>query len=197
VWLDQPALRALRILTEVAERRNVTQRALSKTLDIALGLTNLYLKRLVRKGYIKVSTIPPNRLTYLLTPKGIAEKTRLTYEYMEYSLRLYRQTRAHLRAGLQPLAARGARRIVLCGTGEAAELAYLTMTELGLTVAGIMDTEPRTDTFLGLPVLTVSEALARGVDAVVVATFTPQESIVQTLVEQGVERDKIVLLRRG
>lgn len=112
---------------------------LAQKLAIALGLTNLYLKRLAREGYIKVTTIPPNRIKYLLTPKGIAEKTRLTYAYMEYSLQLYRQTRVALRESLIPLAQAGHRRVVLCGTGEMAELAYLTLRELGLELAGVVD----------------------------------------------------------
>ena len=95
--MDQASQRDLRILREISESQDITQRGLAKTLGIALGLTNLYLKRLARKGYIKISTIPPNRLKYLLTPQGIAEKSRLTYEYISFSLVLYRQTRQQLR----------------------------------------------------------------------------------------------------
>ncbi len=49
---------------------SVTQRNLAKKLGIALGLTNLYLKRLARKGYIKLKTVPPKRIKYYLTLKG-------------------------------------------------------------------------------------------------------------------------------
>lgn len=77
--MDQVSQLDLKILTEIAERKDVTQRSLSFSLGIALGLTNLYLKRLTRKGYIKLTTIPPNRIKYLSTPKGITQKTRLTF----------------------------------------------------------------------------------------------------------------------
>src|SRR3990172_1243000 len=130
--MDQSSQRDLKILTEIAQSQNVTQRGLSQNLGIALGLTNLYLKRLVRKGYVKITTIPPNRLKYLITPQGIAQKTRLTYEYMSFSLVLYRETRQALREALQPLVEQGLRRIALYGAGEAAELAYLTLREFGL-----------------------------------------------------------------
>ena len=63
------------------------------------GLTNIYLKRLVRKGYIKCVNVQSNRITYLITPRGIAEKARLTYEFMDYSLHLYGEVRQHLRVG--------------------------------------------------------------------------------------------------
>jgi DNA-binding MarR family transcriptional regulator len=121
--VDQASQRDLKILTEIAERLDITQRGLSKSLGIALGLTNLYLKRLARKGYIKISTIAPNRLKYLLTPQGIAEKSRLTYQYVTLSLALSRETRKKLRASLQPLLGDGLKRVALYGTGEACELA--------------------------------------------------------------------------
>ncbi|MGQ0695330.1 MAG: winged helix-turn-helix transcriptional regulator, partial [Nitrospiraceae bacterium] len=82
--------RDLLLLNEVERNGSVTQRSLATKLGVALGLTNLYLKRLARKGYIKITTIPPHRIRYLLTPQGLAEKSRLTYQYMQYSLSHYR-----------------------------------------------------------------------------------------------------------
>ena len=63
-------------------------------LGIALGLANAYLKRCVKKGLIKVSQVPANRYAYYLTPKGFAEKSRLTAEYLSVSFNLFRDTRA-------------------------------------------------------------------------------------------------------
>src|SRR5256885_8109434 len=88
--------RELRVLEAISANERTTQRGLAAHLGIALGLANLYLKRLVRKGYIKCVTVPSNRVLYLITPKGIAEKTRLTYEFMEYSLQVFREGRKHL-----------------------------------------------------------------------------------------------------
>lgn len=63
--------RDLLLLSEVERDGAVTQRSLSTKLGVALGLTNLYLKRLARKGYIKITTIPSHRARYLLTPQGL------------------------------------------------------------------------------------------------------------------------------
>jgi DNA-binding MarR family transcriptional regulator len=56
----------------------VSQRSLAKVLGIAIGLTSLIVKRLVRKGWVRVIHIKPNRVRYLITPAGIAEKTRMS-----------------------------------------------------------------------------------------------------------------------
>src|SRR5262249_61580513 len=99
--------RDLEILTAIEEGGPLTQRALAQRLGVALGLTNLYLKRLAKKGAIKIVEFPRKpatrkRLRYLLTPTGMAEKTRLTYEHMAYSLHLYRRARPAPRAALRP-----------------------------------------------------------------------------------------------
>src|SRR4051794_23826620 len=66
--MDIEAHRDLQLLEAVEQNARVTQRTLATKLGIALGLTNIYLKRLVRKGYIKCVNVQSNRITYLLTP---------------------------------------------------------------------------------------------------------------------------------
>ena len=66
----------LGVLTAIEEDDRATQRAISEDLGIALGLTNAYLKRCVKKGFIKVRQIPANRYAYYLTPQGFAEKSQ-------------------------------------------------------------------------------------------------------------------------
>ena len=192
--MNQASQRDLKILTEIGERGDVTQRGLSRSLGIALGLTNLYVKRLVRKGYIKITNIPAHRLKYLVTPKGLAQKTRLTYEYMSFSLSLYRETRHRLREALHPVISGGLKRVALCGTDEAAELAYLTLKEIGLEpIAVFADTGP--PTFFDLPVRPIHELLAVDVDRVVIVTFsTADDRPVQQVMRLGLPREKLIVL---
>src|SRR5437879_5169735 len=129
--MDLEAHRDLQLLEAVEQNARVTQRTLATKLGIALGLTNIYIKRLVRKGCIKCVNVQSNRIAYLITPRGVAEKARLTYEFMQYSLHLFGEVRQHLRTALQECA-RANRRVALCGRGEAAELAYLSLTDSGL-----------------------------------------------------------------
>ncbi|HEV8674904.1 MAG TPA: winged helix-turn-helix transcriptional regulator [Methylomirabilota bacterium] len=192
--MDPGARRELEILLTLAEERPVTQRALAQRLGIALGLANLYLKRLARKGYIKVTTIPPNRIKYLLTPQGLTEKTRLTYEYMRYSVRLYAEARQTLRDSLGPLARDGRKRIALYGTGEAAELAYLTLKELGLEPVLFLDGGGG-KAFLGHPVRDLRDVSGDQYDCLVLATLDPPGKLVAELEACGVAPGRVVTLR--
>ncbi len=192
--------RDLEILTAISEGRPLTQRVLAQRLGVALGLTNLCLKRLSRKGYIKIVSFghkpaARKRLRYLLTPKGIVEKTRLTYDHVSYALRLYSRARQTLRESLSLLPEHGAKRVAMYGVGEAAELAYLTLREVGLEPVGVF-AEPAGGQFLGFPVRPVAELDDADFDSLVVATFDRPELQVDELTRRGVPLSKIVTLRR-
>ncbi|OGL09715.1 MAG: hypothetical protein A3I14_17820 [Candidatus Rokubacteria bacterium RIFCSPLOWO2_02_FULL_73_56] len=196
--MERSEERHLEILTVIGEADSLTQRALAQRLGVALGLTNLYLKRLAHKGFIKVVEFPRKpkarrRLRYLLTPRGLAEKTRLTYQYMDRSLALYRRARGTLREALAHLPANGDRRIALYGTGEAAELAYLTLREAGLEPVGVFARKAE-GVFLGLPVRDWRELATEDVDRIVVATFDKPRLHVPELLALGIAAEKLLTL---
>ena len=192
--MDREAHRDLRLLEAVHQDSRVTQRGLASQLGMALGLANIYLKRMVRKGFIKVVNVQPNRITYLITPRGIAEKARLTYEFMDYSLHLYGEVRQHLRAALQDCAAAG-QRVAICGRGEAAEIAYLSLKETGLEPVAVFDSEGGRE-FLGMPVRPIAEHNQVEFDLIIVATLDPASTKVADLLGAGVPESKLYPLRR-
>jgi len=185
--------RDLLLLSAVGKDAYVTQRSLATHLGVALGLTNLYLRRLAHKGYIKITTIPTHRIAYLLTARGLAEKSKLTYQYMQYSLSYYREVRQRLNQVLCELLLGGAKRIVVYGTGELAELTYLTLREKDLTVVGFVGDEQR-QTFLSYPLWSV-EVLGRCTyDAVLITDLADVKKIHARLLSAGVPKNKIVTL---
>jgi DNA-binding MarR family transcriptional regulator len=187
------ARRQLTVLDAIHRDQHVTQRHLSAKLGIALGLTNIYLKRLVRMGYIKCVNIQANRLLYLLTPQGIAEKSRLTFEFMLYSLRLYRGVRRHLGSILLACTKRGAGRVAVYGTGEAAEIIYLSLKEQGLEPVAIFTAEGG-GTFLGIPVLPIDECSRVSFDCLLVASLHTPDALLLDLVRAGVAPDKLITM---
>jgi hypothetical protein len=192
--MDLEAHRDLKLLEAVQEDAHVTQRGLATKLGIALGLANMYVKRLMHKGYIKCVNVQPNRISYLITPQGIREKARLTYEFMDYSLHLYREVRQHLRQAMRECAAAG-RRVAIFGRGEAAELAYLCLKESGLEPVAIFDHEGGHE-FLGMPVLPIEHHEQIEYDLIIVATLEAPEPHVLRLARKGVPREKLFSLRR-
>lgn len=130
----------LGVLGAVERNPAVTQRSVASELGIALGLANAYLKRCIRKGLIKVGQAPARRYAYYLTPKGFAEKSRLTANYLAHSFSFFRRARAECGALLATAAARGEHRIALIGESDLSEIARLIAREHAVEVAGIVQT---------------------------------------------------------
>jgi DNA-binding MarR family transcriptional regulator len=193
--VDIEARRNLQTLEAIANDAQITQRTLAGQLGIALGLTNIYLRRLVRKGYVKCVNLQSNRLRYLLTPTGIAEQTRLTYEFMDYSLALYKQVRQHLRSVLAPAVLANRRRIAVYGTGEAAELAYLSIAELGLELVGVFDAGA-CGSFLGRDVRSIDRHHEVAFDLLLIANLERSDSLLEHMVALGIPRERLVTLRQ-
>src|SRR5262249_27106156 len=80
----------LGLLSSVEEDGARSQRRIAAELGIALGLVNAYLKRCVKKGFVKVHEVPARRYAYYLTPQGFAEKSRLTVQYLSDSFTFFR-----------------------------------------------------------------------------------------------------------
>lgn len=190
--------RDLIILNAIAVNDRLTQRHLARELGVAVSLANLYVRRLALKGFIRIINVRPNRLRYLLTPKGIAEKTRLAYTYLSRTFERYREARQSLREALRPLAENGLKRIAFYGTGEAAEVAYVCLKETGVDLDSVFDAASG-DWFLGLPVRGLEELVPNNFDRIVITFFNTQEATearVEELLRRGVSHDQIVTLQR-
>src|SRR4030066_590211 len=111
--------KSLLLLDEISKGEPLSQRDLSKRLGIALGLVNSYMKNLVAKGYITVKTIPAKRYAYYLTPKGFAEKTRLTYHLLQDVTNLYREARRAFKELFNRLYIEGVKSVLFAGADEA------------------------------------------------------------------------------
>jgi hypothetical protein len=190
------ARRALRLLEAVAEDSAITQRGLASKLGVALGLANLYLKRLVRRPS-RASTC--GRIGCIFSPEGISEK-RASHA-SSWSIALALQKPAHLHFALTPMIRSGAQRFAIYGTGEAAELAYLSLREHGLEPAAIFDgagtPEDGTGTreFLGMRVHDISAHGDVQFDLLIVATLDNPQSEIDALVKRGLARDQLVTVR--
>ncbi|MGH8637178.1 MAG: hypothetical protein ACREUZ_08600, partial [Burkholderiales bacterium] len=144
-----------RLLAGVASGRPVSQRSLARELGVALGLTNLLMQRLARKGWIRIVRGTRNRVLYFITPAGLAEKARMSREYFQRSVEFYAETRDRIRQSIEQLAAKTAagerRRLAFFGAGEVAEVGYVVLAETGLDLVAVVD-DDRARPFFGVPV---------------------------------------------
>ena len=151
----------LSVLTSVERDSAITQRRLAHELGIALGLANAYLRRCVRKGLVKMRQVPINRYAYYLTPQGLAEKSRLTTEYLAVSFDFFRRARGDCAVLFRHCEARGWRTVALYGAGDLAEIAILSAGDTAVEVCCVIDPEQSGRRCGGLPVVADVEAALR------------------------------------
>ena len=165
---------SLLLLSSIESDESVTQRSLAVRLGIAVGLTNAYFKRCVRKGWVKAQAIPAKRYAYYLTPQGFSEKSRLVGEYLTSSLGFFRNARAQCAECLAYSQSRGWRRVALVGAGDLTEIATLAAIGQPVDLTLVIAPGHNGETVAGLTVATDLER-AKDFDAVLLTDIiTPQ-----------------------
>jgi DNA-binding MarR family transcriptional regulator len=162
----------LGLLDAVEQDHAQSQRLLASELGNALGQVNAYLKRCVKKGLVKVRGAPARRYAYYLTPQGLAEKSRLTVEYLSYSFGFFRQARTDCSGLFRAAKAGGVNRVVFAGQSDLAEIAALCAMEQGIKIVGVVQEGATQREFIGLPVFDNFDAVSGVFDAVLVTDVT-------------------------
>lgn len=193
--MDQDKLRTLKLLEAIDSSDPPTQRELARDLNISLGLVNAFIKRLAKKGYFKITTIPKKRAKYLLTPKGAVEKSRLTYEYIRYSVGFYREIREMLIDLFGKLEKAGVEKIALYGCGEVAELAHLFLQNTSIKLGGVFDQKPDGRKFFGHRVENYEKLANDGYEYVLITQTEDIQTHFDRLVDLGVKPECILHLR--
>ena len=181
----------LEILDVVQKQSDVSQRHLAQHLGVALGLANSYLKRCVRKGLIKITEAPANRYLYYLTPKGFAEKSRLTAQYLSYSFSFYRRASESCARVFGQCRVQGWRRLLLCGVSDLAEIATLRAGEQGVVIVGFYDPRSERRLYLDRPVWREFGAVDTH-DACMVTDFMAPQMIYDHLASR-MDRSRVVV----
>jgi DNA-binding MarR family transcriptional regulator len=127
-------LRELSLLEEIEHDPNVNQSTLATQLGVAVGTVNWHLKRLIAKGAVKVSRAERKKLRYIITPEGLALRARLTVNYVEHSLSLYRKTRQRVKEYIVAVRRAGYDRVRIVGGGDVGDICRLTCLEQGIAV---------------------------------------------------------------
>ena len=136
-------IRDLRLLEELEKNPIVSQRDLSHKFGIALGVTNACLKRMARKGLIRIRDLNRRRIGYYLTPKGFAEKAKLTLHLISYVVQHYSELKRIISKRLLEMQRDGLQRIVFYGVSDEMEVAYITLQGVNLKLVGIVEDDEK------------------------------------------------------
>jgi DNA-binding MarR family transcriptional regulator len=132
-------MRDLQFLEELEKTPNRSQRELSNKFGVALGVTNACLRRMIRRGWIRLTKVPPRRIGYYLTPQGFAEKARLSMTFLSFNIHHYAKLKAMIAERFLEMASQGVKRVVFWGVSDEMEIAYIILQETNMELVAIVD----------------------------------------------------------
>ncbi len=177
----------LSLLSSIEKNSQSSQRELARHNGVALGLVNSYIKRCVKKGWIKITDAPANRYLYYLTPKGFSEKMRLTTRYFSDSFSFYRKATHSCDILLRSLVEQDKRSLVLAGASDLAEITVLKSLENEVSIIAVYDPDCNASRFLSVPVWKIWST-DQAVDAVLLTDIAhPDETYEDVIGKIGAE----------
>ena len=190
---DSNSYRELRLLQELEEAPEISQRDLSQKLGVALGLTNAMIRNFTKRGYLRATQAGWRRWLYAITPEGFSHKLRLTVSYVRRVIDDYGNVREVLRQEMGHLALHQESRIAIYGTGAFAELVFLGLKDIGIEEIDIYSLDYLTSPkFLGIQVRNATSIQSGHYDKVVIATLNYSETAVKALKKQGLKSVEIM-----
>ena len=187
-------IRTLNLLEKVDDDNTASQRDLARDLNISLGLVNSFVKQLAKKGYFEVTHVPKNRIRYILTPKGVAEKSRLTYERIQHSYKFYKAARQKLRDLYAELEKQDITRIVFYGVSELTEIAYVSLLESNIKLAAVVDEERAGRKFLRFTVDRPDQLEFLLFDKILITSIGSTDPILNRIANLGISLKNVVLI---
>lgn len=184
--------RELEILEKIENNGHLTQRDLSKEVGIALGLVNHLLKKMVRKGWIKLKNVNAKRIKYLITPQGAKEKSKLLYKRVESTIHFYLEAKRVIKDKVVHLKNEGVRSVSIYGVNHIAEVLFIVLKELELSLDCVVDDNKKGEEWFDYKVIDMKEFLKTKSSVLILASLNKDE--IDSFYEE-MEEVKIVALR--
>jgi DNA-binding MarR family transcriptional regulator len=186
-------IRELAILEKLENNGHLTQRDLSKEVGIALGLVNHLLKKMVRKGWIKIKNIDAKKIRYLITPEGAREKSSLIYKRVESTIHFYLEAKKIIKDKVMHLKNEGVEKVSIYGINHISEVLFIVLKELGLELVYVVDDNKIGDEWFGYSIVGINEFSKDGRDNILILASFDKNEIDNFYKEQ--ENVKIVVFR--
>ncbi|MBM4066327.1 MAG: winged helix-turn-helix transcriptional regulator [Planctomycetes bacterium] len=140
---NQEEITQYNILQSLENGEQTSQRQLSSQLGINVASINFALKKLTKRGLVKMLGANPRRMQYILTPKGIAEKTQIAYKFFDRNFHFYKAVRKDVEDKISSISFDDKKRIAIYGVTDLMEIAYLVIQDKELDLVAIVDDETK------------------------------------------------------
>jgi len=121
-----------KVVDAISRNPQSSQRDISNDVGLSLGLTNILITRLAKKGYLKAKKINARRIRYIITPKGIKEQTKKTYKFMKRSLKVVSKIKKKIENFAIEMYGDGLKKFIIIGNGELSDITEIILKAMQL-----------------------------------------------------------------
>jgi DNA-binding MarR family transcriptional regulator len=185
------------ILDLIEKDANITQREISKTIGVAVSMTNAYIENFVEKGLIKKKKHSTKTVEYFITKKGVERKKVLNISYLNASLNIYKSAKENIVEFLDQIIAKGYKNILLYGAGEVAEILLQTIlidSQIPIDVLAVIDDDKSKQgkTLVSTKIISLDSINDYHFDGILISSYTNQKLIFDKLLAMNYQKENIL-----
>lgn len=141
--MDKITLKELKVIDSIYRNSDTSQRDIARDGGFSLGLTNILVNRLIKKGYVKASRLNAKKMSYIITPRGLKEKARKSYKFMRRSFSVINKLKGRITDFAMDQYSGGKREFLILGNGELSDITEFVLNSLKLEDVKIVKVNKR------------------------------------------------------
>lgn len=192
--MDCKEITRLKFFQLIEEDNKHSQRSISQLLDISLGNVNSMVKSLVKSGCVEIHQKMNSRIQYHITDKGAAEKVRLSYNYLRFSLTFCNEIKRKFENLFNKLTLQQDRHVVFFGSGELAELAFVYLQRTSLELVAVIDRGKSGNRFHEFTILHPCEANKLSFDKIIITSLDEETNIKKVANDLNAPINKLITI---
>ncbi|MFC2061366.1 winged helix-turn-helix transcriptional regulator [Elusimicrobiota bacterium] len=128
--MSEISTKELKVIESISRNSTISQRGIARDIGVSLGMTNILIGRLAKKGYLMARKLNARKVSYIITPQGLKEKTRKTYRFMKRSFSVIGRLNDSITEFAIKKYSEGKRDYIIVGDGELSDLTELVLNSL-------------------------------------------------------------------
>lgn len=192
-----PLYKEFSLLSAISRDKHITQRDIASKMNVSVAMVNFYLDEYEEKGLIKRVYHGTKSIDYFVTDKGEERRKELSIRYLESALDVYNEAKLSCNVIFKKLRIKNFKKVLFYGASEVCEMLLSVLNSdqsIDLDVIAVIDDDNKKigKKILDKDIISLNEITNLSYDGILISTYTHTDTIYQKLIEQNIDKEKIV-----
>lgn len=192
-----PLYKEFSLLSAISRDKHITQRDIASKMNVSVAMVNFYLDEYEEKGLIKRVYHGTKSIDYFVTDKGEERRKELSIRYLESALDVYNEAKLSCNVIFKKLRIKNFKKVLFYGAGEVCEMLLSVLNSdqsIDLDVIAVIDDDNKKigKKILDKDIISLNGITNLSYDGILISTYTHTDTIYQKLIEQNIDKEKIV-----